>query len=169
MIDQDDEKAGPVDGERAADFAQLQRMAAEGDQGAPGAAGEAQQGEAGVPLAQEISAVLSLLVKLATPIFPSLEEIYSEQVIGAVGAAVEPVCIKHGWLADGIGGKYAEELAAACVLGPLAWATVTGIKRDIASRKKPEAIGQGPANLSAPIPDTAPGQKTVQFGGAVAE
>lgn len=149
--------------EQAQDFANLQRMAQ--DQELPG--GEVAQAEAvAVPLAQEISGLLSLLVKLATPVFPSLEAIYTDEVIGAVGAAVEPVCVKHGWLVDGIGGKYAEELMAATVLLPLAWATAEGIKRDIAARKKP-ALSQAGPDLAAPVPEAAPGQKTVTFGGAV--
>ena len=70
-------------------------------------------------LAKEISDLLTMLVTVAAPALPRVAALYSPATCTAVGGAVAPVCVKRGWLANGIGGKWGEEITAGLVLLPL--------------------------------------------------
>ncbi|GGI16911.1 hypothetical protein [Oxalicibacterium faecigallinarum] len=155
-------------GEQAAELAALTAMAGEG-QPQPGATTPEQEQQApGVSLSQEIAGALAMMVGVVGPMFPSVKEIYTKEVCQAVGEAVEPVCIKHGWLADGIGGKYGEELMALMVVGPLAYATYVGVAGDIAARQKSSQVEKvTPLPLGqqvGPTPDVAPAEKGLVMG-----
>lgn len=122
------------------------------------AAPVAQPGEAVPPaevaridLAAEIGGIVTMLVKVMAPAFPSLQAIYTEEVTAAAAGAVAAVCQKHNWLSDGIGGRYGEELAAVIIVGPLAIQTAAAVKADIAARQKtPMTPAGGVADLPAP-------------------
>jgi|GEM_PF-3324912 len=125
------------------------------------AAVEQQQAEAGAAdLAGEIAGLVQAFTAVAKPILPCLVEIYTPDVSQQAAQAVAAVCVKHGWLPDGLMGRYGEEVAAAVVLLPLGVATYHGVKRDIAARQ------QQPAAVAAPVPGAAavPGSDTVSFG-----
>lgn len=129
----------------------------------PGTEPEPQAPE--VDLAGEIAGLVSMGVALLSPMFPSLKDIYTEQAVGAASTALAGVCDKHGWMQGGMVGGWGEELAAVVIVGPLVFATVQGVSKDLAAkRQKPE-----PDRLAAPMqaeviaPKMA--DKTVTFGG----
>lgn len=153
-----DEKEPAMSGEQAADFAALKNAVI-----ADAAPGTNENGEP-LPeqrpeLATEFKALIMMAAGALSPAFPSLAEIYTEQTATAAAHAAASVCNKHGWLAGGVGGKWAEEIAAGAILLPLAWATFHGVQNDIAKRKK-----DAPAPA---ITDQVPGQSTVTFGAPV--
>lgn len=163
-----EQKTAPdMSGEQLSAFASLQAKA-EG-QIVPGDPVEEKEEVAPpLPLADEISSMLGMFIGVAGPMFPSLESIYTPDAIKRVGVALQPLCEKHGWLQDGIGGKYGEELMALFVVGPLAYATYAGIASDIASRKQKREVKP----LEAPVPgvtvesarrsgDSNPGEVTI--------
>lgn len=154
-----------INGEQAAELAAIHALAA--DQVIPGAPVPEPEPEQ-EPLAVQISGMLTMLVAMSAPIFPSLKAIYTEEAIEKVGIALEPVCNKHGWLQDGIGGKYGEEMMALVIVGPLAYATYAGISNDIASRKPQKEIKPlaGPENMVSaaverPSGESNPGAVTI--------
>lgn len=159
--------------EEAAHLARLNATAAEGEpEGGPHLVDTAEP--PAVNLEAELSALLRVGVAVLGPMFPSLREIYTNETIQTVGAVVAPVCRKNGWLSQGVGGKYAEEMAAGAVLLPLAVATYAGVSADLearkaAQRKDPEPLPDLTAN-SAPAPAAAPApEKRVTFGAAQPE
>jgi hypothetical protein len=124
------------------------------------------------PLSDEIAGALLMLSKMAAPMFPSLGLIYTPEACQAVGAAVQPVCEKYGWLQDGIGGEYGPEIMCVCVVGPMAFATYAAVKNDNAARQaKAERKPDGQPAKEVPPPGTlrAPGSDTVTFGAPVNE
>jgi hypothetical protein len=88
----------------------------------------------------ELIGVLTITAALFTPMFPSLEKIYTPQTIQSIAAASVPVMQKHGWSAGSLLGKYGEEFALLAVCAPVAFATYKGVKADIeeAERKREE-------------------------------
>jgi hypothetical protein len=152
--------APKISAEQAADLAALQAAINEQPAGAPGAAAPGFPGEpVKVDLQTEFTGMIKLAVAALSPAFPSLSDIYTDQVTAAASSAAAQVCMKHGWLTGGIGGKWAEEIAAAAILLPLGYQTYQGISSDLARAKKSEP--------SAPIPNETPSAKTVTFGAAV--
>lgn len=154
--------------EQSADFAALRAAADE-----QAAALEPVE-PAGPDLAAEIRDALGIVVGILGAPLPSLRDIYTEQVREAVGASVAAVCQKHGWMQGGVMGKWGEEIACAAVVLPLAYATVKGVKADVAAIKA-AAAGDKPGEPAAqdvpaaPVPGALrePGQRTVTFGAAV--
>lgn len=108
--------------------------------------------QAGADLAAELGALVRAAVAALSPAFPSLATIYTDATIPAAAGAVAAVCNKHGWLQGGVFGKWGEEIAALAIVGPLAVATVQGVRGDIAARKpKAQALeGGGQAPTLAP-------------------
>lgn len=151
--------------EQAADLAALAAAANDGAPGAP--ATLAEQEPPRRDLAAEITGLVTAAVAALGPMFPSLKTIYTPETTQAAAGSIAAVCDKHGWLADGLGGKWGEEIACAFIVGPLAFATYQGVRADLAARapaKAPERL-DGP-NLAAQAPTEVPGSKTVTFGGA---
>lgn len=152
-----------ITAEQAADLAAIQHAINEQPDTSPSAPG--MPGSPGEPpradLAVEFTGMLKLAVAALSPAFPSLTEIYTDQVTAAAATAAASVCNKHGWLQGGIGGKWAEEIAAAAILLPLSWQTYQGITSDLARAGKSK-----PAETAA-IPTEQPSAKTVTFGAAV--
>lgn len=153
--------------EQAADLAALQAAAAATDT-PPATIDQAAEGEAPRPdLATEIAGLVTVAVATLGPMFPSLKDTYTPEVTQAAAQAVAAVCHKHGWMQNGMMGKWGEEIACAAIVGPLAFQTYQGIKADLAARapaKPPERIA-GP-DMAAIVPTEQPGQKTVTFGAA---
>lgn len=100
--------------------------------------GEAIAG-AGSNLAGELAVYLTMIVGIVSPALPSVKAIYSEQVISGLCEATAAVCNKHGWLQDGIGGKYAEEITLAALVIPLGMATHKAVAHDIERLKQQQA------------------------------
>lgn len=172
-IDQNEIDAAPLGEEEAADLRALQR-AADGDPATVSAEGaEGQGGAVAPPLGQELAGMLFMLSKVVAPLLPSVGAIYTQEACDAVGAAVAPVCEKHGWLQNGVGGEWGEEIMCLVVVGPMAWATYMAASNDMQAMKdkrKAEGVKRGEVILNEG-PKTAPpgalrtpGSDTVTFG-----
>lgn len=155
------EKAAPAapNHEQAADLAALQAAAAE-QPAAPGTP----EPEPLPNLADEIAAMISVAVQTLKPAFPSLEEIYTKATTQAAAGAIAGVCEKHGWMQGGLFGKWGEEIACLAIVGPLAFATYSGITADLekgkarAEKKETKTL----TNQAEAVP--GPESKTVTFG-----
>lgn len=86
--------------------------------------------------AAEISALLQIMAGVAAPMFPSIRTIYTTETCDAIGQAAQPVMIKRGWSTSAVLGQYGEELALLAVVGPVAMATYSAVKADIAAAEK---------------------------------
>lgn len=152
--------------EQAADLAELQAMAA-GAPPLPGEPVEAEKKE--VDVAGEIAGLITMAVVTLGPAFPSLNEIYTKETTAAAAGAIAGVCDKYGWLQGGMMGEWGPEIACLVVVGPLAVATVAGVKADIKRREKPKEPTQIEgmdldATKARPSAESSPGTKTVSFG-----
>jgi hypothetical protein len=181
MIAVDDgqvEDAPLPDGEEAADFAALSRMASDDPNAVP-VEGEAEAVPA-LPLDKEIAGALQMIVGIVGPMFPSLAAIYTTEVCESVGAAVSPVCEKYGWLQGGIGGEYGPEIMCAIVVAPLGYATYIAVNNDMEARreKSREKAATRIAGAGGVIPQKpgenvvagalrTPGSDTVTFGAPI--
>ena len=151
--------------EQSQDLAALQAMAG-GTQEQGGELVETVQ--EGPGLAHELGGAITMAVGMLGPMFPSVQGIYTPEVITAVSGSVAAVCDKHGWLQDGLMGQYGEEIACVAVVGPVALMTYKGIQADIAARQSAQPVSApGEMNLAAQVPVDAPGSKTVSVGVAV--
>jgi len=145
-----EEKEEAISGEQAADLAALQAKI----NGDVQAAQQAEPEQESRPeLANEFKVVIMMATGALAPAFPSLGEIYTEETAGAAAHAMASLCNKYGWMQDGIGGKWAEEIAAGAILLPLAWATYQGVQSDIAKRakKQPDKALAMPEQPQEPI------------------
>ncbi len=84
--------------------------------------------------AQCVAMILALSVPILGKLYPSLIAIYTEEAQGQVSASLGPVLAKYGVNLKEGAGRYKEEIAAAFVCGPIAWASYHGIKADAAAR-----------------------------------
>lgn len=145
-------EAPQIDASQAADLAALEATAATLDSGAPGAPEpEPEPAAPPVDLAAELSGLVSAVVGMLAPAYPTVAALYTPATIETAAGAVARVCQKHGWLQGGVMGEYSEEITAAAILLPLAIGTVAAVKADNAARanagKKPAAT---PAETTAP-------------------
>lgn len=147
-----DKELEQLSAEQAADLAGLQRMAADGEP--VQMAEEAPQEDPAESLGGEIAGILMAMAAAVGPALPSLKRIYTPETSKAAGDAVARVCVKHGWLGDGLLGNWGEEIGAAVVLIPLAVTTYQGVKADVDAMKPKKA----------PPKVEAPGAATVQIG-----
>lgn len=122
---------------------------------APGAMLEQQEQAAVISMAEQNSRGVSMIMALAVPIlsklYPSLAEVYTPEACGQVAASLGPVLAKYGVNLEEWGGRYQEEIAALFVCGPIAWATVQGVKADIASRAPAKAVQMDKAQQRVPV------------------
>ena len=81
---------------------------------------------------QEVYGIITAVVKIVSPVVPSLERLYTEEVRGAIAQTAGPLMRKHGWKIPT--GGYTEELAFAAVVIPVAVATVMLVKAELAAR-----------------------------------
>jgi hypothetical protein len=149
--------------EQRADFSALRAGAAE-EMAHPGQEQDIQ----GPDLAGEITGLVLMLVAVANPMFPSLSGIYTKEATAQAAAAIAALCRKHGWLQGGLAQGHGEEVAAAIVLLPLAWATYSGVKGDLQKAKGKEAA-QARMEEGVYGKDTATGNgsKALSFGNVV--
>lgn len=132
----DDQKKAAMNPEQAADLAALEAMAA-GVPGRPSDAPAPPVQDAGRPeLQAELAALFMLAAQTVATVYPSVKDTLNQQATDTLAAVWAAVCNKHGWMQSGIGGEYAEEIAAAAVTLPLGFALYAGIKSDIAARGK---------------------------------
>lgn len=158
--------------EQAADFAALQATANDAPP-VPGSEEEAQQQRP--DLGTEIAGLITVAVATLGPVFPSLSDTYTPATTAAAAGAIAAVCNKHGWMQGGMLGEWGEEIACLVIVGPLAFATVQGVKSDLAKKApKPKTVEkittQGVdlnGERAAPVPGQAAGAKTVSFGAVV--
>jgi hypothetical protein len=131
-------QAGALDGEE--------------DANAPEAIQAAEEAAQAVTLAdsnrQGVAMILGVSVPLLSKLYPSLADVYTPEACEAVAASLGPVLAKYGVNLSEWGGKYQEEIGALFVCGPIAYATVQGIKADILERQRVKT-GE-PASASAP-------------------
>lgn len=146
-------KPASMNPEQAADLAALRAAAVSQDR--PGGPQDTATPEVRPELAAEIAALMALAASALSPAFPSLSRIYTADTTQAAGHAIAAVCQKHGWLQNGVGGKYAEEIACAAVMLPLSWATYSGITQDLAARDTAPPSQVTMASQPLPEPDGA--------------
>jgi hypothetical protein len=162
--EQDHKPAAAPDAEQAADLAAMTAAAA-GEPAAPGAAAPPAEQAQPVNLAADLAGLTELAVTMAAPMFPRLRQVYTPETIEAAAAVSARLCEKHGWLQDGVGGKYAEEIAAGVVLAPLAYSTYAAITADMADQKRQaQADKEKPGALQ-----DAPGSAHATVGGQVVD
>lgn len=107
-------------------------------------------------LQAELSALFMLAAQTVGTIYPSVKENCNQQAIDALASVWSAVCNKRGWLQGGIGGEYAEEIAAAAVTLPLGFAIYKGIQADIQSRQRDTKQAEQPSIApSMPATDEA--------------
>jgi len=111
---------------------------------APGAVLQQQEAEAVMDLAQQNTIGVGMILDTALPIlgklYPSLQEIYTPEVCYKIAASLGPVLAKYNISMASWGAVYKEEIGAAFVCVPIAWATYQGIKADILARATPQAV-----------------------------
>lgn len=98
--------------------------------------------------AAELAALLSIVTGLFSPVFPSLEKIYTPPTVQRLADSFVPVMVKRGWTTGGILGRFGEEFAFAAVVIPIAIATTKGIKEDIAAAEKSEEKPEEPSKAA---------------------
>jgi hypothetical protein len=109
-------------------------------------------------LQAEIGGLLDVVVRTLRPALPSVAALYTPEVVRSVSEVTAALCVKHGWLSDGLFGAYQEEIAAAVVLVPLAISTREAALRDIEAlrarkRERERAAAMPAAEVSnAPSP-----------------
>lgn len=108
--------------------------------------------------AAEIAGLLQIMAGLAAPLFPSLTKIYTPETCQAVGQAAAPVLAKHGWSMGAVLGAWAEELALAAVVLPVAFATWQGVKADMAAAEAKAKTDQ----QNAPAPEVIAAPESAQ-------
>ncbi len=97
----------------------------------------------------EAAMLISTLVLIAGPFFPSVPKVWTKDKQAAVAAAAAPVMEKHGFTLGDFMGAYKEEIALLMVAGPVILETIDGIKADrIAARAAP-AVSQAPTSENA--------------------
>lgn len=89
--------------------------------------------------AGELSALLTIVSGLFTPIFPCLAKIYTQDTVRNLAESFVPVMIKRGWSTGGILGRFGEEVAFCAVAFPIALATYAGIKADVEAANSAQA------------------------------
>jgi hypothetical protein len=100
-------------------------------------------------LTAEVSGLITILLALLSPPFPSLKTIYSPAVVEKLSSSIAVVCVKRQWLEGGFMGDYAEEMTLALIVLPLGIQTYHAVKADLAVLKAkdvtPPKEGEGEA------------------------
>jgi hypothetical protein len=97
----------------------------------------------------EAAMLLSTLVLIAAPFFPSIPRIWTDAKQKAVAAATAPVMEKYGFTLGDFMGAYKEEITLLVVAGPVILETIDGIKADRAAAK----VSDKPTPTAAPGAD----------------
>lgn len=112
-----------------------------GDDGAGGAPGEREPPR--MTPGQEVAAMLQAFAAVVAPAMPNVAAIYTPATCAAIGAAVDPVCAKYGWLQGGF--QWGAELQAVIVVVPIALATAKAVQVDVAALKAARAAREAEA------------------------
>ena len=83
----------------------------------------------------EAAMLVSTLVLIAAPFFPSIPKIWTDAKQKAVAAAAAPVLEKYGFTLGDFMGAWKEEITLLVVAGPLVLETIDGVKADRAAAK----------------------------------
>jgi hypothetical protein len=106
----------------------------------PGAILAQKEGEAAIDATAENAGHVKMILDLAVPIigamYPSLNDIYTEQAKISISAALSPVLTKYNIRLSDWGAAYKEEIGAIIVIGPILYATVQAVKSDVLEREK---------------------------------
>lgn len=130
------------------------------------------------PLSVEFADAITTAVTMLEPIFPTLGKVYTPATVERIGMATERVCIKRGWLQNGLFGGQTEELMLAAVLVPVALSTWAAVKADLIAAKVAEKPwlswvqrvrgwfggGREASQEKGKVPDMTPGAATVTMG-----
>lgn len=140
---------------------------------APAAMQAEQEQQVLLSVADENKRGVMLVLGTALPVlgklYPSLLAVYTDEAQAAIAETIGPLLAKHGIDLKDFGGNYREEIAAALVCGPIAWATVQAVKADIAARIEQPQQTAKPATLKgAPKPGDTDYREPAQAG-AVAD
>lgn len=114
---------------------EMQRIAdSEADQAAKQVAAHADAN------AGQVRFMLDLAIPILGQMFPSLNDVYTEEARAAVAGTVGPVLTKYEIDLSDMGSKWGPEIACVVVCGPIALATYKGINADLAAAaaKKPQ-------------------------------
>lgn len=96
---------------------------------------------------QELAGMLQALAMVVRPVLPSVAAIYTPETCAGIGAAIDPVCAKYGWLQGGF--QWGAELQAAIVVVPTVIATSEAIRHDVAALKAAKAAKEAAAKEAA--------------------
>ena len=110
-------------------------------------------------LGNEVCGIVLAMVATLGPALPSLKRIYTPEVTKAAADSVARVCVKYGWLSDGLMGQWGEEIGAAVILVPLAVTTAQAVKGDIARLKAQAEESQVKAVENEAAPQIAEAEK----------
>lgn len=160
MVDQNEPASG---GTKELDLLIMEAGGMEADRAAtaPEAVAEASAQAEAMSLIQSngqaIYHALELAVPLIAPLYPCIATIYDEAARQRIAGVLGPLTAKYGWSVGEMGGAYKEEIAAAFVCVPLAVATVTGIKAEIAARSGAKVAEAVRLDKSPPLPGAKPG------------
>lgn len=164
-----------LDSEHAGSLAELLAGAAVEDQMAQQQTTQVAQAaaQACADLGNELNGLITTLVMVAGPLFPSLKDVYTPEVTAAAAGSIAAVCAKHGWLQDGVMGQWGPEISAAVVLLPLGFSTYKAVSNDLAvmtaKREAEENKAKGLTAAAPAVLDIKPdGQQQAQ-GGAGAD
>lgn len=103
-----------------------------GEGGADGAQAGPQAAPAMTP-GQEVAAMLEAFSVVVRPILPRVAAIYTPETCKGIGAALDPLCAKYGWLQGGF--QWGAEIAAAIVIIPVVVQTAAAAKLDVMALK----------------------------------
>lgn len=120
---------------------------------APEAVQAAEEQQVLLSVADENKRGVLLVLGTALPVlgklYPSLQAVYTDEAQAAIAETLGPLLAKHGIDLKDFGGNYREEIAAALVCGPIAWATVQAVKADIAARMETKPQAEKPKPIRA--------------------
>lgn len=164
--------------EQAASMAALVALAHEEVQpaGAVVVAQAIEQEPQRAPLRVELADAITASVTLLEPFFPTLPTVYSPPTVQRLAAATEAVCVKRGWLANGLFGGASEEVMLAAVVIPVGLATWGAVRADLIRAKIEEKpwlswlarVTGWSKRKAKPIPAEKPGAAAVTMGTAPA-
>lgn len=98
-------------------------------------AAEAVQAAPAQAPADEWAAMLKVGVVILTPALPFLPDIWTDEALARVGAAIVPVADKYGVSAGELFARWAPEISLFVTVAPLATATIQGFKALKAERR----------------------------------
>jgi hypothetical protein len=143
---------------------------ATGSPGEPPGAGSAPIDPPALTPEEETRAGIDMLVMIAVPFYPSLDQVYTPEVRDRLARTLTPVLSKYGISIPGLFGRWKEEIDFAFIAVPVAIATARAVKLENAARaaakKAPAAPAQeiGNEGSSTPAPGAGSSEPLVSIG-----